>query len=309
MNAIECNGITRVFNGQAVVDEVSFAVPAGSIFALLGPNGAGKTTTTKMLLNLIQPTSGSATVLGCETTALKKSHFRRIGYVAEDQLYPEWMTVRQLLGYYRRFYPRWDEGLTARLKRMFDLPEDRPLRKMSRGMRVKAILLTILPFRPEVLVLDEPFGGLDPQVRDDFIQGMLEATEWEHPTSILISSHDIAEVERLADRVGILLNGRMVVSETIASVQERFRRLEIVGPAIARRMPAQRPPAWLKMEAPTSGVVQVIHGNVLDEEDMQDEISATFGEVAVKPYPMSLREIFLVYSELGRHAKEEEVAR
>jgi ABC-2 type transport system ATP-binding protein len=309
MNAIECTGLTRVFNGQAAVEEVSFAVPAGSIFALLGPNGAGKTTTMKMLLNLLSPTSGSATVLGCRTTALKKSDFRRIGYVAEDQLYPEWMTVRQLLGYYRRFYERWDEGLTARLKRMFDLPEDRPLNKMSRGMRVKAILLTILPFRPEVLVLDEPFGGLDPQVRDDFIRGMLEATEWEHPTSILISSHDIAEVERLADRVGILLNGRMVVSETIASVQERFRRLEIVGPAIARRMPAQRPAAWLKMEAATSGVVQVIHGNVLDEEDMQDEISATFGEVAVKPYPMSLREIFLVYSELGRNQKEEEVAR
>jgi ABC-2 type transport system ATP-binding protein len=261
----------------------------------------------KMLLNLIQPTSGSARVLGCETRGLKKSDFRRIGYVAEDQLYPEWMTVAKLVGYYRRFYPRWDEGLTVRLKRMFDLPEDRPLSKMSRGMRVKAILLTILPFRPEVLVLDEPFGGLDPQVRDDFIKGMLEATEWEQRTSILISSHDIAEVERLADRVGILLNGKMVVSETMASVQERFRRLEIVGPAIAVRMPARRPASWLKMEAPASGVVQVIHGNVVDEEDMQDEIAAAFGEVSVKPYPMSLREIFLVYSELGREGKEEEV--
>lgn len=300
MNAIECHLLTRTFASNAAVNGVSFSVPVGSIFALLGPNGAGKTTTIKMLLNLLEPTSGSARVLGCDTTQLTKSHFCRVGYVAEDQLYPEWMTLRQLIRYYSRFYPQWDDQLTERLNRMFDLPMDRPLRKLSRGMRVKAILLTILPFRPELLILDEPFGGLDPQVRDDFIRGLLEATGSEPPTSILISSHDIAEVERLADHVGILLDGHMVLSETISSVQERFRRVEIVGPAIAKRMPMHRPASWLKMESSASSVVQVIHGNFADEGDVSDEIAATFGEVTVKPYTMSLREIFLVYSELGK---------
>src|SRR5882724_4349604 len=115
MNAVECQNLSRSFGPTLAIKEVSLAIPEGSIFALLGPNGAGKTTTLKILLNLLRPTSGRASVLGVDSTALTKDHFRRIGYVTEEQFYPEWMTVQQLLDYYRPFYPQWDDALMKRL--------------------------------------------------------------------------------------------------------------------------------------------------------------------------------------------------
>jgi len=306
MNTIECQHLTRAYGRTLAVNDVSFTVPPGSIFALLGPNGAGKTTTLKLLLNLVQPTSGRASVLGCESTMLTQTHFRQIGYVTEEQIYPEWMTVRQLLDYYRPFYPSWDDNLTGRLKAIFGLPEDRPLRKLSRGMRVKAILLSILPFHPELLVLDEPFGGLDPQVRDDFINGMLEVIGSNRPNTVIVSSHDIAEVERLADWVGILLDGKLILAEPMSSLQTRFRRLEIVGPDVAARVPERLPPGWLKLERPASTVAQLIHSAFTDAAEA--EVHRVFGDATVKPFPMTLREIFLVYSGISRTPKERTAA-
>lgn len=296
MNALACEHLTRAFGRTLALNDVSLSVPEGSIFALLGPNGAGKTTTLKILLNLLHPTSGRASVLGVNSTRLTKHDFRRIGYVTEEQIYPEWMTVDQLLHYYRPFYPQWDEALMHRLEDIFGLPRDRPLRKLSRGMRVKAILLTVLPFHPELLVLDEPFGGLDPQVRDDFINGMLEVIASDRPNSVIISSHDIAEVERLADWVGILLEGKLVLAEPMSVLQSRFRRLEIVGPAISSDLPQRVPAGWLKLERPASTVVQLIHSAFSNPEAVKAEVRAVFGDVTVKPYAMSLREIFLVHS-------------
>ena len=308
MNAIECQHLTRAYGRTLALNDVSFAVPPGSIFALLGPNGAGKTTTLKLLLNLVRPTSGRASVLGCDSAQLTQKHFRKIGYVAEEQIYPEWMTVRQLLDYYKPFYPSWDDALTDRLKAIFDLPEDRPLRKLSRGMRVKAILLTILPFQPELLVLDEPFGGLDPQVRDDFINGMLEVIGSNRPNTVIISSHDIAEVERLADWVGILLEGNLILAEPMSSLQARFRRLEIVGSDVASRVPERLPAGWLKVERPASTVIQLIHDGFTDAAAAEAEVRKVFGNVTCKPFPLTLREIFLVHSGRGRNDKERTAA-
>jgi ABC-2 type transport system ATP-binding protein len=304
MNAIDCEHLTRAYGRTLAVNDVSLSVPEGSIFALLGPNGAGKTTTIKLLLNLLQPSSGHASVLGVETTKLTKADFRRIGYVTEEQLYPEWMTVRQLVAYYRPFYPQWDDGLAQRLEDMFALPVDRPIRKLSRGMRVKAILLTILPFHPELLVLDEPFGGLDPQVRDDFINGMLEVVASDRPNTVIVSSHDIAEVERLADWVGILLDGKLVVAEPMERLQARFRRLEVVGASVSSRVPERPPTGWFKVDRPAASVVQLVHSCCANPEKAQAEVREVFGNVTINTYPMSLREIFLAHSASGRSKSE-----
>jgi ABC-2 type transport system ATP-binding protein len=304
MNTIHCEQLTRTFGHTLALKDVSFSVPEGSIFALLGPNGAGKTTTLKILLNLLQPSSGRASVLGVNSIALTKGHFRRIGYVTEDQLYPEWMTVRQLLDYYRPFYPQWDAALMKRLQDIFVLPADQPLRQLSRGMRVKAILLTVLPFHPELLVLDEPFGGLDPQVRDDFINGMLEVVASDRPNTVIISSHDITEVERLADWVGILVNGRVVVAEPMTDLQARFRRLEIVGPDVGSRVPDRVPTGWIKIDRPASSVVQLVHERFTNAASAEAEVRAVFGTASVKSSSMSLREIFLVHSSLDRVVAE-----
>src|SRR5688572_13162493 len=237
MNIIETQNLTRRFGRMEAVHELSLAVPEGSVFALLGPNGAGKTTTLKLLMNLLSPTSGSARILGVDSRKLGERELAQIGYVSENQQLPVWMTVRQFLNYCRPFYPTWDRALEAKLLAQFALPETRKLSQLSRGMLMKAALLSSLAYRPKLLVLDEPFSGLDALVRDDFIRGVLEVSalgEW----TVLVSSHDIEEVERLADHVAILEAGRLRLSERADDLQRRFRRVEVTdAPSSAVAVP------------------------------------------------------------------------
>ena len=229
-SAIETQNLFHRYGRTEAVHDLTLTVPTGSIFALLGPNGAGKTTTIKVLMNLLAPTSGSARILGTDSRKLRERDRARIGYVSENQQLPLWMTVRQLLDYCRPFYPTWDRDLEKKLLTRFALPPDRKLKHLSRGMLMKASLLSSLAYRPKLLVLDEPFSGLDPLVRDEFIHGVLEtsaAGEW----TVLVSSHDIAEIEQLADHVAILDAGRLKLSEPTESLQSRFRRIELTLPA------------------------------------------------------------------------------
>ncbi len=173
-NAIETVDLARRFKGHDAVNALTLCVPAGSVFALVGPNGAGKTTTIKMLMNLIRPSGGRATVLGADASRLGPPEFQRIGYVSENQDLPDWMTPDQLLAYVRPFYPTWDRTLCEKLQRDLGLDTHTPLKRLSRGTRMKASLLASLAYRPELLVLDEPFTGLDPLVRDELIRALLE---------------------------------------------------------------------------------------------------------------------------------------
>jgi len=195
---IQTENLTKKFRKTKAVDHLSLKVPEGSIYAFLGPNGAGKTTTIKLLMNIIFPTSGNAEVLGVPSRLIGPEQFQQIGYVSENQKIPGWMTVPQLVNYCKPMYPTWDDDFCKRLLAQFDLPNDVKLKSMSRGMKVKAMLLSSLAYRPKLLVLDEPFSGLDPLVRDEFIRGILELTETEGWT-VFVSSHDIEEVDRLAD--------------------------------------------------------------------------------------------------------------
>ncbi|MEO0054323.1 MAG: hypothetical protein RLZZ50_270, partial [Verrucomicrobiota bacterium] len=156
MNVIETKGLRRSFGFKDAVRRLDLAVPAGSVCALLGPNGAGKTTTIKMLMGLLHPTAGEARVLGRDVSRLDAATRARIGYVSEGQELPEWMTVRTFLNYCRDLYPAWDDELEAALLARFALPEGRRLKHLSRGMRMKVMLLAALAYRPELLVLDEP---------------------------------------------------------------------------------------------------------------------------------------------------------
>jgi ABC-2 type transport system ATP-binding protein len=227
--AIETRELERRFGSLEAVHGLDLAVPQGSIFALIGPNGAGKTTTLKMLVNLVRPSGGRATVLGTDSRRLGPRDFRRIGYVSENQELPGWMTPRDLCDYCRPFYPTWDNDLQAALERNLDLDLRQPLRQLSRGTRMKAALLSSLAYRPELVVLDEPFSGLDPLVRDELTRGLLEASG-SRTWTVLLASHDIEEVERLADWIGFIDRGRLVFAEPVASLLERFRLVEVVAP-------------------------------------------------------------------------------
>src|SRR5262245_10394043 len=199
MNIIETHNLTRRFGRMEAVHELNLSISTGSVFALLGPNGAGKSTTLKMLMNLLTPTAGSARVLGVDSRKLGERELAQIGYVSENQQLPLWMTVRQFINYCRPFYPTWDRALEETLLKQFALPETRKLSQLSRGMLMKAALLSSLAYRPKLLVLDEPFSGLDPLVRDEFIRGVLEVSATEQWT-VLVSSHDIEEIGRASCR-------------------------------------------------------------------------------------------------------------
>ena len=223
---VSVRALSRSFGSALALDHVDFDVPQGAIYALVGPNGAGKTTLIKLLLNIIRASSGSATVLGKSSTHILGEAFTRIGYVSENQELPDWMTVTQLLSYLRAFYPQWEMTLEEQLVRQLDLPPDRKLKHLSRGQRMKAALLSVLPYRPSLIVPDEPFSGLDPLVRDELIENLLErAAQDSKPPTILISSPDLAEIESLASHIGYLDRGRLLFSEEISSLSSRFREV------------------------------------------------------------------------------------
>lgn len=293
MNIIETHNLSRSFQGTEALGGLDLALPAGKVAALLGPNGAGKTTTIRLLMNLLTPTSGSARVLGVDSRKLGPAQFEQIGYVSENQQLPLWMTVQGLLDYCRPFYPAWDTALERTLVSQFDLPLDRKLRQLSRGMLMKAALLSSMAYRPRLLVLDEPFSGLDPLVREEFVRGVLEASvsgDW----TILISSHDIEEVERLADHVILLNRGRMHLSESAESLQSRFRRVEV-------HMTGDSPsPPEGVLEWERSGALLRFVETGYSGEETEREWRERFPGAIVSAQPMTLREVFLTFARVGR---------
>lgn len=212
------------FNQKALCG-LDLEIEAGRFVGLFGPNGAGKTTTLKILMNLIPPSKGSATVLGCPSRHLGPTQLQRIGYVSENQPLPGWMTLDQLLRYCRPLYPTWDEAVCRELRTLFALPADKHIRDFSRGMHMKAALLSSLSYLPEVVILDEPFSGLDPLSRDQFVEGLM-ALSAHKPFTLLLSSHDVGEVERLCDTVAFLQAGCLSLSEDTEDLLRRFRRIE-----------------------------------------------------------------------------------
>ena len=312
MNIIETKNLTRRYGRTEAVRGLDLAVPQGAVCALLGSNGAGKTTTIKLLMNLLEPTAGTARVLGVDSRKLGERAHAQIGYVSENQQLPLWMTVRQLLDYCRPFYPTWDRELEKTLLERFALPESRKLAHLSRGMLMKAALLSSLAYRPKLLVLDEPFSGLDPLVRDEFIKGVLEVSE-QGEWTVLVSSHDIDEVERLADQVALLEDGRLRLSEPTEALQARFRCVEVTGAASS--LPASggakgdqgfSPGAeWLDWEQ--AGALTKFVETRYAGEATERAWRGRFGSDRVTAQPMTLREIFLTLAR-ARRAENKEIA-
>jgi ABC-2 type transport system ATP-binding protein len=293
MNIIETEKLARRYGRAEAVAGLDLAVPQGSVCALLGPNGAGKSTTIKLLMNLLQPTAGSARVLGVDSRKLGPKEFERIGYVAESQKLPVWMTVRQWVDYCRPFYPQWDAALERTLWAQFALPPERKLEHLSRGMLMKAALLTALSYRPELLVLDEPFSGLDPLVRDEFVRGILEVSALGNWT-VLVSSHDIEEVERLADRVALLDGGKLRVNESTEELLARYRRVEVTGAPEG----AEPGAGWIEWER-AGALTRFVETN-FSGDATEAGWRLRFGEAKVETRAMTLREIFLCFARAGR---------
>jgi ABC-2 type transport system ATP-binding protein len=287
---IETFDLSRRYGRTEAVRDLSLVVPEGSIFAFVGPNGAGKTTTIKTLMNILRPSAGRAAVLGVDSRRLGPAEFRQVGYVSENQDIHEWMTLRQLLDYCAPLYPSWDAAFAETLRRQLDLPLDRRIKQFSRGMRMKAALLSSLAYRPRLLVLDEPFSGLDALVRDEVIQGVLELADQSQWT-VFISSHDIDEVERLANWIGVIDQGRLSLSEPVSSLVGRFRQVEATFAAEAA-LPSPLPSTWLGAEA--AGRVARFVDSACNGADDEARLRQMLpGATSVIVTPMPLKAIFI----------------
>ncbi len=297
---IEIERLTCRYANLAAVRDLTLQVPEGSIYAFLGTNGAGKTTTIKTLLNLLPPATGAARVFGVPSTALGPRELAQIGYLSADQILPASLTVRHLIDYSRALYPTWDDAFCLRLVELLALPLDRKVGQFSTGMKIKAALLIALAYRPRLLILDEPFSGLDPLIRDELVEGLLEVFGQEKWT-MFISSHDIAEVEMLADWVGILDAGRLCLSEPLETVRARFRRIDLTGMDAAAAAAVPPPVNALQFEV-TGASARWIDPRFVDEEASAAYVAGhypagTVGSVT----PLSLREIFVA---ITRHLRK-----
>ena len=294
---IRTSDLSKGYRRSLVLDGLNLDVPEGSIYGLVGPNGAGKTTTIKVLMNILAPTSGHSEVLGADSRHLLPRHFAQIGYVSENQEMPEWMTVSYYLEFLSNFYPTWDRALAGELVRQLQLPGDRKLRHLSHGMRMKAALASSLAYRPRLMVLDEPFTGLDALVRDELIEGVLAHAEG---TTIFISSHDLTEIESFASHIGYLEQGRLQFSEELESLSARFREMVLTF-AETPRMPAPWPANWLQPQV--SGAVIKLVETQWEAERTPAEIRRIFPEVRdIAANPMPLRSIFVTLAKAARKA-------
>lgn len=293
---IHVDNLWKKFGRHEAVRGLSFTVPQGSAYALIGANGAGKTTTIKVLTNILEPSRGSATVLGVDSRRLSPRELCRIGYVSENQDMPERLTVAQYLDYLRPFYSNWDRDLEADIRRQLRLPGERRIGDLSHGMRMKMALACAVPFRPELLILDEPFSGLDPLVRDEFMEELLrQAGEM----TVLISSHELGEIDGVATHVAFLDEGKLLFQESMADLTGRFREVRIVTEREAAT-PGRAPVHWLEMKA--AGNVLMFVDSHFSDDDFGEQVQSFVGEVRrIDAQPMALRSIFTT---LARAARE-----
>jgi ABC-2 type transport system ATP-binding protein len=278
---IQTDKLGRRFRSHEAVAGVTLAVPEGASFALVGANGAGKTTLLRLLVNLLSPSCGTAQVLGVDSQRLTHRDFLRIGYVAESQQLPSGVRVEHFFAYVRALYPNWDRALEQELRKQFDLPRSPRLGELSRGMRIKVMLAAVLAFRPALLLLDEPLSGLDPLVRDEVMSGLL--------TTIVLSSHELSEIEGCVTHVAFMSKGRLLLQESIESLSARFREVSVILPPGAA--PLHPLESWLRLRT-TGTLTRFVDAAFSGETELRRKLAAQAGDVVhFESQPMSLHDI------------------
>ena len=292
---VEVHDLWKRYGRLEALKGLEFALSEGSAFALVGPNGAGKTTTIKILVNLLEPSRGRASILGVDSRAISPRELVGIGYVSENQELPGRLTVGEYLDYLRPFYPRWDRALETSMRRDLQLPPTRKIRDLSHGMRIKMALVCALSFHPRLLILDEPFAGLDPLVRDELSGGLLEQAG---DLTILISSHELGEIEGLATDIGFIHAGRLLFQEPMSRLTERCREVYVTLDSSAR-VPDPLPAHWLQPRA-TGNVLMFVETQFSDDT-LPELVRTLCGHVRhIDTKPMSLRSIFTTLAPAAR---------
>ena len=235
-NAIETNQLTKCYGDEAVVRCLDLNIPVGSVYGFLGRNGAGKSTTIKMLMGLVQPTSGSYKLLGKTDTEITPESRTRIAYIAEGHPLYNWMTVKDAVRFAKQFYTKWNDRLVEQILEHFEVPQKKRLGRLSNGQRAQVSLAIAVAPDPELLILDDPTLGLDTVVRRDFLESLIQIIQRKDRT-ILFSTHILADVERVADRIGVMQKGVLRVDCSADHFRQCMRKI-VVG----FRDDAQSPP-------------------------------------------------------------------
>ena len=287
-SVIETRELTKRFRNLDAVRALSLTVAGQRITAFLGRNGAGKSTTIKMLLGITHPTSGSGTVLGRSITdARANTEMRReIAYVGEDKHLYGYMTVEEMIRFTKSFYDDWQPDMEQRLLKQYQLPQTRKVKSLSKGMRTKLALLLAFCRRPALLILDEPSEGLDPVSIEELLQALVAAAA--DGTTVFFSSHQIAEVERVAEHVCILDHGQLVMNFSLEDMRQHYRRITL-GFVEEQPLEQFRIPGIQQIH--TSGRQVVLLAN--QNADAIVELARTMEPVSVDVAPMGLREVFL----------------
>lgn len=281
---LEMKNVTKSFGNFKALDGLSLSVPKGSVYGLVGPNGAGKSTAIRHLTGVYRPDCGEITLDGHpidENPAIKE----RIGYIPDDIFYFPTATLEDMRKFYRGLYPKFDDALFEKLYEVFNLPGKSPLRRFSKGMQKQAAFHLAICTRPDVLILDEPVDGLDPVMRRQ-VWSLILSDVAERETTVLISSHNLRELEDICDHVGIMNHGKMLLQKSLADMQGSTVKLQMVGNA---------PQGLEILHTTTSGRLNtfVVRGSFRQVEDAMRKVDCPYFDIL----PLSLEEIFIY--ELG----------
>ena len=281
---VEVKNLTKTFGGFTALKELNMTIPKGAVYGLVGPNGAGKSTLIRHIAGIYRPDRGEITIDG-EAVWENPNAKAKLGYIPDDLFFFKSATIEDMRRYYRGLYPSFDDELFQRLGEKFDLPRKSPIRKFSKGMKKQAAFWLTVSCRPELLVLDEPVDGLDPVMRRQ-VWSLLLSEVAQRETTVLISSHNLRELEDICDHVGIMDKGKMLLERSLADMQGATHKLQLVGDV---------PPGLEVLHSSASGRMQtlVVRGTA-------EEVTATV-KAANPAYfdvlPLSLEEIFIY--ELG----------
>jgi len=285
---LQTHNLTKRFGRIEAVSNLDMRVAGGRITGLLGRNGSGKSTTIKMLMGIMRPSSGAGTLLGrdiADASECRKSR-ERVAYVAEDKQTYGYMTVAEVIAFTRSFYSDWDTDSERRLLRQFELPLTRKVKALSKGMRTKLALLLALSRHAQLLILDEPSEGLDPVSIEELLQSLVVAAA--DGTTVFFSSHQIAEVERVADHVCIVDRGRLVADTSLEQIRQDYRRITF-------GFSTDPPPLHFSNPGVRSVHTDGRQVTVMADNNADDVIERgrSFGASTVESTPVSLRELFL----------------
>ena len=281
---LEMKNVVKTFGTFRALDELSLTVPKGAVYGLVGPNGAGKSTAIRHMTGVYRADRGSVMLEGQPIFENPQAK-GRLGYIPDDVFYYPSATLEEMHRFYRGIYPKFDEDLYNRLKEIFQLPEKTPIRRYSKGMQKQAAFHLTVSTRPEVLILDEPVDGLDPVMRRQ-VMSVILADVAEYGTTVLISSHNLRELEDVCDHVGIMDHGKMLLERSLADMQGNTHKLQIVGDT----------PAGLEiLHESTSGRLKtlIVRGQAWEISTKASAAKPAYYDLL----PLSLEEIFIY--ELG----------